>query len=82
MKALIQITLATILVTASMMTLAETTNDAHSQVEATTVKHKAMTVTLSDKHFAPVEATLNTTSTVKATTHASNKTKSEQESDI
>ncbi|MCW0469359.1 hypothetical protein OH492_11045 [Vibrio chagasii] len=33
--------------------MAETTNGAHSQAEATTVKHESsMTVTLNDKHFA------------------------------
>ncbi|CAH6799114.1 conserved exported hypothetical protein [Vibrio chagasii] len=83
MKTFVQITLATILATTSMMTLAETTNGAHSQAEATTVKHESMTVTLNDKHFAATAATVNAISTTQTATQASNnKTKSAQESDI
>lgn len=55
MKTFVQITLATILATTSMMTLAEpaATNDAPSQASTTTMKHEAMTITLTDKHFTP-----------------------------
>ncbi|WP_394141821.1 hypothetical protein [Vibrio chagasii] len=57
MKTFVQITLATILATTSMMTLAEptATNDAPSQASTTTMKHEAMTITLTDKHFTSAD---------------------------
>ena len=57
MKTFVQITLATILATTSMMTLAEpaATNEAQSEASTITVKHEAMTVTLTDKHFVPAD---------------------------
>ena len=53
MKTLAQIALATIFFTTSMMVFAEpaTTNQSQSKTATTTVKHEAMTVTLTDKHF-------------------------------
>ncbi|CAK2695874.1 conserved exported hypothetical protein [Vibrio crassostreae] len=55
MKTLAQIALATIFFTTSMMVFAEpvTTNEAQSEASTITVKHEAMTVTLTDKHFVP-----------------------------
>lgn len=59
MKTLAQITLATIIFTTSMMAFAEpvTTNQAQSETATITVKHEAMTVTLTDKHFTSTEET-------------------------
>ncbi|WGS63239.1 hypothetical protein [Vibrio lentus] len=59
MKTLTQIALATIVFTTSLMAFAEpaTTNEAQSEASTITVKHEAMTVTLTDKHFtSPDEA--------------------------
>ncbi|MFA0011880.1 hypothetical protein AB4391_00840 [Vibrio lentus] len=57
MKTLAQIALATIVFTTSLMAFAEpvTTNEAQSEASTITVKHEAMTVTLTDKHFVPVD---------------------------
>ncbi|MCC4786771.1 hypothetical protein AB6E39_02260 [Vibrio splendidus] len=57
MKTLAQIALATIIFTTSMMAFAEpvTTNQAKSETATITVKHEAMTVTLTDKHFTSAE---------------------------
>lgn len=57
MKALTQIALATIFFTTSMMAFAEpvTTNQAQSKAATITVKHEAMTVTLTDKHFTSTD---------------------------
>ncbi|UOE86588.1 hypothetical protein [Vibrio splendidus] len=59
MKTLAQIALATIIFTTSMMAFAEpvTTNQAQSETATITVKHEAMTVTLTDKHFTSAEET-------------------------
>ncbi|MEZ8760705.1 hypothetical protein AB6D89_19805 [Vibrio splendidus] len=64
MKTLAQIALATIIFTTSMMAFAEpvTTDQAQLEASATTVKHEGMTVTLTDKHFTPVEETETTAS--------------------
>ncbi|PTO96987.1 hypothetical protein CWO17_21790 [Vibrio sp. 10N.286.45.A3] len=52
-KTLAQIALATIFFTTSMMVFAEpaTINQSQSKTATTTVKHEAMTVTLTDKHL-------------------------------
>lgn len=57
MKTLTQIALATIVFTTSLMAFAEptTTNEAPSETPTITVKHEAMTVTLTDKHFVPAD---------------------------
>ncbi|WP_215405088.1 hypothetical protein [Vibrio gigantis] len=57
MKAFIKITLTTILATTSMMTMAEPTiaNDTPLEASTTTVKHQAVTVTLTDKHFTSAD---------------------------
>lgn len=57
MKTLTQIALATIVFTTSLMAFAEptTTNEAPSEAQTITVKHEAMTVTLTDKHFVPAD---------------------------
>ncbi|MDP2489511.1 hypothetical protein Q8W38_09210 [Vibrio splendidus] len=64
MKTLAQIALATIIFTTSMMAFAEpvTTNQAQSETATITVKHEAMTVTLTDKHFTPAKETEATAS--------------------
>ncbi|MDD1828617.1 hypothetical protein LRP52_41275, partial [Photobacterium sp. ZSDE20] len=57
MKTLTQIALATIVFTTSLMAFAEptTTNEAPPEAQTITVKHEAMTVTLTDKHFVPAD---------------------------
>ncbi|KAA8681111.1 hypothetical protein [Vibrio gigantis] len=57
MKTLAQIALTTIVLTTSLMAFAEpaTTNEAQSEASTITVKHKAMTVTLTDKHFTSAD---------------------------
>ena len=57
MKTLTQIALATIVFTTSLMAFAEpvTTNEAQSEASTITVKHEAITVTLTDKHFVPAD---------------------------
>ncbi|PML47391.1 hypothetical protein BCT35_19875 [Vibrio lentus] len=57
MKTLTQIALATIVFTTSLMAFAEpvTTSEAQSEASTITVKHEAMTVTLTDKHFVPAD---------------------------
>ena len=57
MKTLAQIALATIVLTTSLMALAEptATNEAPSETPTITVKHEAMTVALTDKHFVPLD---------------------------
>ncbi|MEZ9532424.1 hypothetical protein CSB62_09385 [Vibrio splendidus] len=57
MKTLTQIALATIVFTTSLMAFAEpvTTNEAQPEAPTITVKHEAMTVTLTDKHFVPAD---------------------------
>ena len=57
MKTLTQIALATIVFTTSLMAFAEptTTNEAPLEAQTITVKHEAMTVTLTDKHFVPAD---------------------------
>lgn len=64
MKTFAQIVLATIVFTTSLMAFAEpaTTNEAQSEASTITVKHEAMTVTLTDKHFTPAEETEATAS--------------------
>ncbi|MGF1800956.1 hypothetical protein L4D11_09740 [Vibrio gigantis] len=57
MKTLAQIALTTIVLTTSLMAFAEpaTTNEAQSEASTITVKHEAMTVTLTDKHFTSAD---------------------------
>ncbi|ULN66830.1 hypothetical protein MID13_17055 [Vibrio gigantis] len=57
MKTLAQIALTTIVFTTSLMAFAEpaTTNEAQSEASTITVKHEAMTVTLTDKHFTSAD---------------------------
>ncbi|MFA0147143.1 hypothetical protein [Vibrio lentus] len=57
MKTLTQIALATIVFTTSLMAFAEPvkTSEAQSEASTITVKHEAMTVTLTDKHFVPAD---------------------------
>ncbi|TCV62503.1 hypothetical protein [Vibrio crassostreae] len=64
MKTLAQIALATIFFTTSMMVFAEpaTINQSQSKTATTTMKHEAMTVTLTDKHFTSAEETEATAS--------------------
>ena len=57
MKTLAQIALATIVFTTSLMAFAKptATNEAPSETPTITVKHEAMTVALTDKHFVPLD---------------------------
>ncbi|WP_373960275.1 hypothetical protein [Vibrio gigantis] len=57
MKTLAQIALTTIVLTTSLMAFAEpaATNEAQSEASTITVKHEAMTVTLTDKHFTSAD---------------------------
>lgn len=57
MKTLAQIALTTIVFTTSLMAFAEpsSTNEAQSEASTITVKHEAMTVTLTDKHFTSAD---------------------------
>ncbi|WP_192891284.1 hypothetical protein [Vibrio bathopelagicus] len=57
MKTLAQIALTTIVFTTSLMAFAEpaTTNEAQSEAPTITMKHEAITVTLTDKHFTSAD---------------------------
>ncbi|TVU77644.1 hypothetical protein FQP87_05970 [Vibrio tasmaniensis] len=74
MKTLAQIALATIVFTTSLMAFAEptTTNEAQSEMATITVKHEAMTVTLTDKHFTSPDKVENTTPQKLTQNHKTN----------
>ncbi len=73
MKTLAQIALATIFFTTSMMVFAEpaTTSQSQSETATTSVKHKAMTVTLTDKHFTSSDEK-HAATTTQAPNHKTN----------